>query len=122
MLQLNLDVPPQPAEAGVPAPELREVAQTWWDVDVVPVVVWDATGRAFTLVDPSDPARRLALLEVEEPAPDARELATVLAEGLAACDFPPTGERASPSRVLATLRTAKVFVTPTADWADDDAS
>lgn len=91
----------------MPAPELREVAEIWWDVDVEPVVTWDAAGTEFVLVDPTDAERhRLALLELTEPAADARGLASVLAEGLAACDFPPTGDRASPGRVRATLRAA----------------
>ena len=98
----------------VPAPGLREVAQTWWDVDVDPLVTWDAAALRFTLVDPTDATRRLRLLELAEPADDPRGLATVLAEGLAACDFPPTGDGAAPGRVRATLRAARVEVT-TAD-------
>ena len=33
----------------LPAPELREVAQIWWDLDVDPVVVWDADGVVYDL-------------------------------------------------------------------------
>ena len=102
-------------DRAVPAPELREVAQTWWDVDVDPLVVWDASGLQFTLVDPTDVTRRLALLELAEPAEDPWALAAVLAEGLAACDFPPTGTRAAPGRVRATLRAARVEVTIAAE-------
>ncbi len=90
----------------VPAPELLEVAQTWWDVERVPVVTWDEAGRSFWLVDPQDDANRLALVELAEPSPDPAGLAACLAEGLAACDFPPTEERAAPGRVAATLRVA----------------
>lgn len=96
----------------VPAPELREVAQTWWDVDVDPIVTWDASGQQFTLVDPTDATRRLGLLELAEPAEDPQGLSVVLAEGLAACDFPPTGTRAAPGRVRATLRAANLDVVP----------
>lgn len=101
-----------PDSRHVPAPALVEVAQIWWDRDVVPVVTWDEDGVAYELVDPDDPTRRLALLAVQEPPEDPRALATVLAEGLASCDFPPTGEQASPGRVRATLRAAGVDVAP----------
>ena len=96
----------------LPAPELREVAQTWWDVDAVPVVSWDAGACRFVLVDSTDPRNHLRLLTLAEPADDPRRLATVLAEGLAACDFPPTGDGAAPGRVRATLRAARVEVVP----------
>jgi hypothetical protein len=103
---------PPPAARHVPAPALVEVAQIWWDRDVVPVVAWDDDGTAYELVDPEEPAHRLALLIVQERPDDPRALAACLAEGLASCDFPPTGERASPGRVRATLRAAGVDVTP----------
>lgn len=96
----------------VPAPELDEVARIWWDVDETPQVVWDATATDFDLVDPTDDARRLALLRLASPAEDPRGLAATLADGLASCDFPPTGRRASPTRVRATLRAARVSVEP----------
>ena len=102
-------MPPDP-DGTVSAPELREVAQTWWDVDVDPAVTWDASGTRFLLVDPTDPSRHLHLLALTEPAEDPRAVATVLAEGLAACDFPPTANRAAPGRVQATLRVAGVRV------------
>lgn len=110
----------QDAPAGVAAPELLEVAQTWWDVDAVPVVVWDDGGTVFELVDPTDGGRRLQLLTLAEPVEDPGALASVLAEGLAACDFPPTGERASPSRVRATLRAARLSVASAPGWDDAD--
>lgn len=99
---------------AVPAPELREVAQTWWDRDVDPVVVWDVAATTFTLADPDDPGgpHRLHLLQLATPADDPTEVAAVLAEGLAACDFPPTGDRAAPGRVQATLRVARLAVEP----------
>lgn len=107
------------ASRQVPAPALLEVAQTWWDVDEVPVVTWDADATTFELVDPTDDTRRLHLLRLAEPASDPEGLAATLAEGLAACDFPPTGERASPSRVRGTLRVARVDVAPAAGWDVD---
>lgn len=91
---------------AVPAPELREVATTWWDVDVDPVVRWSRDGTRHELVDPTDPTRRLLLRVTDDASVDPRVVAEVLAEGLAACDFPPTGEEASPTRVAATLRVA----------------
>lgn len=108
------------AAPGVPAPGLLEVAQIWWDRDEVPVVTWDADGRVFALVaEAGDADDRLVLLELAAPTDDPAALARVLAEGLAACDFPPTGEQASPTRVAATLRAARVEVTPTAAWSTD---
>ena len=106
----------------VPAPELNEVAETWWDVDHDPVVAWDGDGTTFVLMDPADRDNALALIEVEEPLDDPEDLALVLAEGLASCDFPPTEERAAPGRVLAALRSAGVSVTPIEGWADAQAS
>lgn len=92
----------------MPAPGLREVAEVWWDVARDPEVVWDVDARRFDLADPRDAGRRLALAVLATPAEDATALATVLAEGLAACDFPPTGEGASPVRVEQALRAAGV--------------
>lgn len=97
-----------PATRQVPAPELEEVARTWWDADVVPVVTWDREGRAFDLVHPAAPQDRLELLRLPAPAADPGAVARVLAEGLAACDFPPTGEAAAPGRVRATLEAAGI--------------
>lgn len=103
---------------AVPAPELAEVARTWWDADLVPQVTWDDSGTAFDLVDPDDTTRRLHLLRLAAPADDPAALARVLADGLAACDFPPTGDRASSARVLATLRAARVDVAPAHGWTE----
>lgn len=91
---------------GVPAPALEEVAQVWWDVEREPVVCWDDEGRRFVLVDPGDPGNVLVLADLAAPADDPAAVAAVLAEGLAACDFPPSGERAAERRVAATLRAA----------------
>ena len=106
---------------AVPAPELLEVAQTWWDVEEAPVVAWSEDGRVFDLVDVTDAGRRLSLLRLDTPPQDQAAVAGVLAEGLAACDFPPTDDRAAPGRVRATLRAARVAVEPAADWGDDPA-
>lgn len=100
------------ADRTVAAPELAEVAQIWWDVDRAPEVHWDEDATAFDLVDPEDHGRRLVLLRLIGPPADARLVADVLAEGLAACDFPPTGVRASPARVEATLRAAGLDLPP----------
>jgi hypothetical protein len=75
-----------------PAPDLREVATIWWDVDRDPEVVWDAAGRRFDLVDPEEGRSRLRLCELAAPAPDPERVAAALADGLAACDFPPTAD------------------------------
>lgn len=93
-------------ERAVAAPGLREVAEVWWDVDRDPVVVWDGPGRRFDLVDPEAPTNRLHLVTLVDPPDDPVVVAGILAEGLAACDFPPTEHRASPTRVAATLRAA----------------
>ena len=90
----------------VPAPHLREVAQVWWDVEVVPVVRWRDGGRLFVLVDPTDADHELELARLATGPADARTVAGVLAEGLAACDFPPTGDGASAGRVAAALAAA----------------
>lgn len=91
---------------GVAAPGLREVAQVWWDVEADPVVRWRADGRVFVLTDPGE-QHELHLAAFAAPVADPVALAAVLAEGLAACDFPPTGDRAAPGRVAATLRAAR---------------
>lgn len=90
------------------APGLREVAETWWDVDRDPAVAWDDDGRRFTLVDPGDPVHELELARFGTPVADPDAVAAALAEGLAACDFPPTEDRASVPRVAATLRVAGI--------------
>ncbi len=78
----------------------------WWDVERDPVVTWDDERRVFELVDPECAGHRLGLLVLPEAVVDPGELARVLAEGLASCDFPPTGACASPRKVDATLRAA----------------
>lgn len=101
---------------AVPAPGLREVAAIWWDVDRDPTVTWDASGRVFDLVDP-DPNQldRLALVRFARPVAAPRAVAVVLADGLAACDFPPTGDGVAPARAAATLRVAGVTERPVAE-------
>lgn len=93
-------------DASVPAPGLREVAQVWWDVDVDPVVQWRGGGAVFVLTAPSAAAGELVLARFDPPPTDVRGMAEVLAEGLAACDFPPTGDGAAGGRVAATLAAA----------------
>jgi hypothetical protein len=90
----------------VAAPALRETADIWFDTGRDPVVVWDADGRRFELVDAEDAAQRLTLFVADAPVTEPARLARVLAEGLAACDFPPTGDGASPSHVARALRAA----------------
>jgi hypothetical protein len=92
----------------IPAPELVEVAQIWWDVERVPAVVWDDAACEFHLVDPDDPRSRLLLARFATAVPDPHEVAAALAEGLAACDFPPDGAGVVPERARVTLRAAGV--------------
>lgn len=99
-------VPHLPPDRQVAAPGLREAADIWFDTGRDPVVTWDATARRFELVDPDEPGQALLLLAVERPVSDPGEVARVLAEGLAACDFPPTEDRASPHNVDRALRAA----------------
>lgn len=103
-----------PDAVGVPAPGLAEVARTWWDVDVVPVVTWRDGGATYVLTDPGSGDHELLLARFDGPVDDPAGLARVLAEHLAACDFPPTGDRASPSRVAATLAAARRSERPVA--------
>ncbi|MBW3621429.1 MAG: hypothetical protein KY461_14385 [Actinobacteria bacterium] len=97
---MTADGPP----SRLPAAALREVATIWWDVERDPDVTW-TDGATFELVDPEGDGR-LVLARFGAPVADPRAVAAVLAEGLAACDFPPTGDGASPARVAATLRAA----------------
>lgn len=92
----------------IPAPELLEVAQIWWDVERVPVIVWDDAGCSFHLVDPDHPRSRLRLARFAAPVADPERVAIALADGLAACDFPPNGEGVGPERARVTLRAAGV--------------
>ncbi|MFA9431018.1 hypothetical protein [Egicoccus sp. AB-alg2] len=93
-------------EREVAAPALRETADVWFDRGRDPVVTWDAAARRFELADPAEPDARLLLWVAPVPVTEPLRLATVLAEGLAACDFPPTGDGASPDHVRRTLRAA----------------
>ncbi len=95
---------------AVPAPQLRETADIWWDSGTDPVISWDGPGRRFWLVDGADVTQRLVLLALEAPAADPVGIARTLAEGLAACDFPPTADGVAHDRALATLRAAGVQV------------
>lgn len=99
--------PPLPgAQRRIPAPGLRETAEIWWEAESDPVVEWDGAGRRIWLVDMGDSAHRLLLWRSTEPMADPRGVATALAEGLASCDFPPTGDGVSRPRAEATLRAA----------------
>jgi len=94
----------RPLPLTVPAPGLSETAQIWFDSESEPAVV-TADGCGFALVE--DCGRgpgRLPLLQHLRPVRDPQRVARVLAEGLAACDFPPNGDGASAPHVRATLR------------------
>lgn len=93
---------------AVPAPNLRETADIWFDTGRDPVVEWDDAGRRFDLVDPEEPGNRLRLFLAADPVAEPERLARALAEGLAACDFPPTGDGASPEHVARALRAAGI--------------
>jgi hypothetical protein len=69
-------------------------------------VAWDAAGVRFTLVDGADAAHTLLLWAAPDDRLPPQVVAEALAEGLAACDFPPTGDGVSPHRAEATLRAA----------------
>lgn len=89
----------------VPAPALAETARIWFDAETRPAVVVEDDGQRFVLVE--DDGRgpgRIVLLTRDAPVRDVLRVAQVLAEGLAACDFPPNGDGASPSHVSAALR------------------
>jgi len=93
------------AARSIPAPGLGETASIWFDSDAEPAVTWDATAQRFSLVE--DGGRGpgvLTLLERRAPVGDPARVAQVLAEGLAACDFPPNGDGASAHHVEAALR------------------
>jgi len=92
-------------ERSVPAPDLAETARIWFDSESAPTVSWDTDARRFTLVE--DGGRgpgALTLLERPDAVRDPERVARVLAVGLAACDFPPNGDGASPHHVSAALR------------------
>jgi hypothetical protein len=94
-------------ERRVPAPALRETADVWFDTGRDPEVIWDTAGRRFELVDPRGDGR-LTLYVAPGAVGDPVRIATALAEGLAACDFPPTADGASQSHVAAALRAAGI--------------
>jgi hypothetical protein len=97
-----------PNPRRLPAPGLREAADIWFDTGRDPVVEWDIAGRQFDLVDPVEPRNRLTLFAADRAARDPARVARALAEGLAACDFPPTGDGASPNHVSKALRAAGI--------------
>jgi hypothetical protein len=105
---------PSGEDRRIAAPGLGETARIWFDSDLVPEVHWDAAGTHFELVEgiagtgaPEATSRaRITLLRVEAPVARPRRIAQVLAEGLAACDFPPTADGASRHLVDAALRAA----------------
>jgi hypothetical protein len=103
----------------VAAPGLRETADIWFDSGRDPVVRWDDSGCRFELCDPGDDGQRLLLLQTARPVADPERVAGVLAEGLAACDFPPTEQGASRTHVLAALRAAGLDPT---EFVDCDSS
>lgn len=94
----------------VPAPGLTEVAEIWFDSEREPVITWSAEGTSFSLADPHDPSAMLPLAHVADRVDDPAELAKVLAEGLAACDFPPTLGAAHPDHVRKALLAARIDV------------
>lgn len=92
------------AARSLPAPELRETADIWFDTGRDPVIVWDAEGRSFRLQDPRDATCSLHLVTYPTGVRAPADLAAALAEGLAACDFPPTGDGAAAGHVASALR------------------
>jgi hypothetical protein len=101
-----------PTIRRVPAPGLRETADIWFDTGRDPVVVWDPAGRHFELQDPLEPAHTLRLVSYPHGVGDPERIARVLADGLAACDFPPTGDGAAAGHVASALRVAGVDPPP----------
>lgn len=99
---------PEPPERSLPAPGLQETAEIWWDAEDPPLVEWDEHGRRIELVNGADAGNRLLLWSSPEPVPDVERVARALAEGLASCDFPPTGDGVSRPRAEATLRAAGI--------------
>jgi len=94
------------ASRRLAAPGLRETADIWFDTGRDPVIAWDATHRRFTLQDPVEPEHVLALVTYPRAVAAPVALARALAEGLAACDFPPTGDGAAAGHVASALRVA----------------
>lgn len=92
----------------VAAPQLRETADIWFDTGRDPEIRWDAAGRRFELVDPGDGHEALLLFVAPRSVADPAHVARNLAEGLAACDFPPTGSGADADHVARALRAAGI--------------
>lgn len=109
---MSATTPDAEAPTMIPAPDLIEVAQIWWDVERVPLVGWDPDGRDFHLIDPDEPRSRLLLARFASPVHDPSAVAVALAEGLAACDFPPNGDGVVPERARLTLRAAGIHDLP----------
>lgn len=101
--------------AHVPAPELREVAATRWDIDDLPVIGWDPDHRHFFLTASSHRVDDVTLVRFASPTDHPRALALALAETVAACDFPATDDHASQPRMQAALRAARIDHPPLAD-------
>ena len=92
---------------SLPAPQLRETADIWWDSDTDPVITWDASGRRYWLADGAGDPQRLVLAVLPGDPPAAPQVvAAALRDGLAACDFPPTDPGVPAHRAVATLRAA----------------
>lgn len=94
------------------APGLRETADIWFDTGRDPVIAWDVAGRHFVLQDPLEPGHTLRLVTYPRGVADPVRLARALAEGLAACDFPPTGSGVAASHVASALRVAGLAPPP----------
>ena len=103
---MTTDPVPASTPRRLPAPGLRETADIWFDTGRDPVVVWDPTGRRFELQDPLEPQHALELVSYPSGVAEPARLARALADGLAACDFPPTGNGAAASHVASALRVA----------------
>jgi hypothetical protein len=101
---MTTDTPDPVPARSIPAPALRETADIWFDTGRDPVIVWDAEGRRFRLQDPRDATCSLHLVTYPIGVSAPAELAAALAEGLAACDFPPTGDGAAAGHVASALR------------------
>ncbi len=109
---MTTEAPAPAAARSLPAPALRETADIWFDTGRDPVIVWDAEGRRFRLQDPRDATCSLHLVTYPTGVRAPAELAAVLAEGLAACDFPPTGDGAAAGHVASALRAYGIVPPP----------
>ncbi|CAN5277760.1 hypothetical protein BH23ACT9_BH23ACT9_36070 [soil metagenome] len=99
-------------DRSIPAPQLRETADIWWDSGWDPIIRWDASGRRYWLLDGAPAAsagNRLVLLVTPgDPPAEPRRIAVALRDGLAACDFPPNDPGVPEHRAAATLRAAGI--------------